>query len=345
MARVLPRPPRSQARSLFVVGTALLVLYLFGLRGLSGVPNALLLGFAGVVFAVVIDLPAERLARRMPRSLAVIVVLVALALAIAVAVRFAVPALARQFAVLAAQVPVGADRLWAALRRSQVGSRALPERLDLTRLGSSAFGQVVPFVSGAFAALGGIGIVVTIGAFVCADPEADLRTLDAVVPERHRALVHEIIHRSAALLRRWMAGSLVSMAIVGGLTAIGLLIVRVHGWLALGCLAFVGTLVPYLGSLVVGVAIAAAGLADSPKRALVGLGVYAIVQLLLGNVIQPLISRKTMSTPPTLLLIFQFIMGSSFGVLGVLLAQPLLAVATVVLETLNEGRAGSAPAP
>jgi predicted PurR-regulated permease PerM len=319
-----------------VAGTALLALYLFGLRGLSGVPNALLLGFAGVVFAVAVDLPVAWLARRMPRAIAVILVVLLLALAFFAVVRLALPTLVRQFSVLAAQVPVGAARLWAALRRSPLGGRALPERLDLGHLGVSAFGHVLPFVSGALALLGGVGLIITIGAFVCADPEADLRTLDAIVPPRHRDTVHEVILRSAALLRRWMVGSLVSMAIVGVLTAFGLLVVGVHGWLALGLLAFVGALVPYLGSLVVGLAIAIAGLADSPKRALLGVGVYAIVQVLLGSVIQPLIARKTISTSPTLLLIFQFIMGASFGILGVLLAQPLLAVAAVTLQTMNE---------
>ena len=47
-----------------------------------------------------------------------------------------------------------------------------------------------------------------------------------------------------------------------------------------------------------------------------------------------IVGLKSGST--TLLLIFQFIMGASFGILGVLLAQPLLAVAAVTLQTMNE---------
>src|SRR5262249_27226794 len=117
---------------------------------------------------------------------------------------------------------------------------------------------------------------------------------------------------------------------------------------ALGLLAFVGALVPYLGSVVVGVAIAAAGLADSPKRALLALGAYAVVQALQGTLLAPLVSKVSIHTSPTLLLIFQVIMAASFGVLGVLLAQPLLAVATVLLEVphdeRNEDRRGE-PSP
>jgi predicted PurR-regulated permease PerM len=220
-----------------------------------------------------------------------------------------------------------------------VVARALPERIDFSRVGVSAFGQVLPFLGGALSLLAGVGVVVVIGSFLCADPRADLRTLEALVPTRHRERVHEALGRSASLLRHWMAGTLVTMAIVGVLTSLGLLLVGVHGWLALGLLGFIAVSIPYLGSAVVFVAIAGAGLADSPKRAFLGIAVYAIVQALLGAVLQPLVFRTAIRTSPTLLLIFQFIMAASFGVLGVLLAQPLLAVLTVIVETTHDERA------
>jgi hypothetical protein len=78
MARVLPRPPFSPARSLFFGGAAVLALYLFALKDLSGVTNAILLGFAGAVFAVALDLPTAWLAKRLPRPLAVLLVLAGL---------------------------------------------------------------------------------------------------------------------------------------------------------------------------------------------------------------------------------------------------------------------------
>jgi predicted PurR-regulated permease PerM len=332
MARAHPRSPPSPARSLFLGGAGLLTLYLFGLRPLSGVTSALLLGFAGVVFAVLLNVPTAWLARRMPRSAAVVLVLVALGLALYFGARVTLPALAKQFAVVASHVPVGAERLWSSLRQSPTVARVLPEKIDLRQIGASVFGHVVPFLSGALAAIGAVGIIVAIGAFLCADPESDLKMLERLVPARHHERVHEIAHRSAALLRSWLVGMLVEMTVVGAVTSVGLRAVGVHGWLALGVLAFAGTLVPYLGAVVVAGTIFAAGLADSPKRALAGLAVYAIVQVLLGRLLEPLVARATIRTSPTLLLIFQFIMAASFGVLGVVLAQPLLAVATALLE-------------
>jgi predicted PurR-regulated permease PerM len=329
-----------QARALFLAGAGLLALYLFGLRDLAGVTNALLLGFGGVVFAVLLDLPVSLLARRLPRPLSVILVLLVLGAAVFVAARWTLPALARQFTILATQLPRGLERLWVALRRSPMVAQVLPEHLDLSQIGSSAVSHVFPFLSGSLALLGGVGLIVAIGSFLCADPASDLEMLDAVVPVRHRERVHDMLTRSAELLRRWLRGSLASMAVVGVLTSIGLLLVHVHGWLALGALAFVGAIVPYLGEVVVGTAIVAAGLADSPRRALLGIVAYALVVVLEGGVLGPLISKASIRTPPTLLLIFQGVMASSFGVLGIVLAQPLLAVVVVAIQTGNERRRG-----
>jgi predicted PurR-regulated permease PerM len=333
------------ARSLFLAGAALLALYLFGLRGLTGVTNTLLLAFAGVVFGVALDLFAGPLSRRLPRAAAVVLVLALFGAGLYLLVRTSLPVLGRQFATLASQIPAGAERLWSTLRASPVVGPALPGRLDLSRVGNAALGHLFPFLSGAMAVVSSAGIVVAIGAFTCADPSADLDALIGLVPPRHRERVQQMAVRSATALRRWLGASLLTMAIVGVLTSVGLLAVGVHGWLALGFLAFLGALVPYLGSLVVGIAIAGAGLADSPARALLGVGIYVVIQALLGTVIAPLVSRAVMRTSPTALLTVQVIMGASFGVLGILLAQPLLTVATVMLQTAREHPPGPAPEP
>jgi predicted PurR-regulated permease PerM len=342
VARVHPRSAPPQARSLFLAGAGLLLFYLFALKPLSGVTDAILLGFAGAVFAVLLDLPAAGLAKRMPRPLAVIIVIVALALTAFLAARWIVPGVAHQFAALASQIPAGLARVWSALRSSSPVARALPERIELSRLGHSAVGQLLPFLSGALSVVTAIGVIIVVGSFLCADPRSDLRLLDALLPERLRPRAHEVILRSVELLRHWIGGTLLSMTIVGLMTSLGLLIVGVHGWLALGLLAFVTTAVPYVGSALLGVAIAGAGLADSGRRALFGLVVFALVQASM-SVIQPLIFRSAIRTSPTLLLLFQFIMTASFGALGILLAQPLLAVLTVILETTHDQERGESP--
>lgn len=64
--------------------------------------------------------------------------------------------------------------------------------------------------------------------------------------------------------------------------------------------------------------------------------VYLFVQNFDGYVIIPMIARKTVDLAPALVLAAQLIMGILFGILGLFLADPLLAMLKVALERRAE---------
>ena len=64
--------------------------------------------------------------------------------------------------------------------------------------------------------------------------------------------------------------------------------------------------------------------------------VYFVVQTFDGYVIIPLVAKKTVDLAPALVLGAQLIMGFLFGILGLFLADPLMAMIKVVLERRSE---------
>jgi len=64
--------------------------------------------------------------------------------------------------------------------------------------------------------------------------------------------------------------------------------------------------------------------------------VYFLVQNVDGNIVVPLIARRTVDLPPALVLAFQLIMGVLFGILGLFLADPLLAMTKVWLTRRSQ---------
>lgn len=71
-------------------------------------------------------------------------------------------------------------------------------------------------------------------------------------------------------------------------------------------------------------------LGQSPGLALWVAALFMLVQTLEGNVIAPLIQKRTVSLPPALTIFSQTILGTLFGPLGLILATPIMA-ATLVL--------------
>ena len=73
-------------------------------------------------------------------------------------------------------------------------------------------------------------------------------------------------------------------------------------------------------------------------------GIYAVIQSIEGYVIGPLILRHAVELPPAWTLIAIVLFGSLFGVLGIALSMPLLAIARVaVLRLYVEDWLGDKP--
>ena len=60
--------------------------------------------------------------------------------------------------------------------------------------------------------------------------------------------------------------------------------------------------------------------------------VYLVIHLIDGNIIVPLVAKKTVDLAPALVLGAQLIMGVLFGILGLALADPMVAMIKIWLE-------------
>ena len=114
--------------------------------------------------------------------------------------------------------------------------------------------------------------------------------------------------------------------------------------LVTGLLAFI----PNIGAIVSGVLMVAVGFSAGPHQGFYAIFVYFFVQKIDGYLVVPYIARRTVDLAPALVLAAQLLFGALFGVLGLLLADPILASIKVTLEKLSEERppaAATTPSP
>ena len=88
----------------------------------------------------------------------------------------------------------------------------------------------------------------------------------------------------------------------------------------------------------------AVGFSAGTGEGLWAIFVYFFVQNVDGYLVVPYIARRTVDLAPALVLAAQLLFGALFGVLGLLLADPILASIKVTLEKLSEERPPSASA-
>src|SRR5437667_298365 len=81
-------------------------------------------------------------------------------------------------------------------------------------------------------------LVIVLGLFLVNEPQTYRKGLRLLVPSRFEEPFETSYEKVSSGLRKWVGGILVSMTIMGTLTAIGLAIAGIKGWLVLGILTF-----------------------------------------------------------------------------------------------------------
>ena len=146
------------------------------------------------------------------------------------------------------------------------------------------------------------------------------------------------------MLRKWVGGIIMAMTIMGTLTGVGLLIVGIEQWLLLGVLTFLGTFVPYVGAIASAVPGLLAGLAQSPRHMALAGAVYVGVHLVEGYLVEPLVMRRAVDLKTALLLVGQGLFGAVFGLMGTVVATPLIVCSQELTKYLwVERRLGKDP--
>ncbi|HEX7155489.1 MAG TPA: AI-2E family transporter [Thermoanaerobaculia bacterium] len=204
----------------------------------------------------------------------------------------------------------------------------------LTGQFQSFSGMVLGLLSSTFGALAGLLIVMFLAMYIAIDPALYRKGLMHLFPHdvRHRA--DEVLTTLATVLRSWLVARLIAMVAIGIITTVALVLLDVKAAIALGIIAGILELIPFFGPIMSAVPAVGIAFVDSPQKGLYVLLLYIALQQLEGNLITPLILERRLDIPPVLTILAVSALGVVFGMLGMLIAEPLLAVVLVVAKML-----------
>lgn len=200
----------------------------------------------------------------------------------------------------------------------------------------SGVGTVTRAIGGIFGGLTTLLLIGIIGIYVAMEPDLYERGVAWMLPNKRRSDFYITASKMGAAMRRLMAGRLVGMVFEGIFTWALLSFYGVPMAALLGILTGLLAFIPNLGALVSGVLMVLVGFSGGTDMGLYTIFVYFLVQTFDGYVIIPLIAKKTVDLAPALVLAAQLIMGILFGILGLFLADPMMAMIKVFLERRSE---------
>ncbi len=334
------RDPETRAefrRAAIWVGTLLLV----ALVWLTIQP--LLLIFAAIVVAAIIDGGVRLLGRVLPveRGWRLTIVILAIAGMLGWVLIFAGTQIAAQAAQLEAVLMGQIDALRTILSGYGIDAAALDPGQITAELAGTV-GRVTQAVGSVIGVITSLVLILFLAIFFAMEPRLYERGLAWMVPVRNRAHVLDMAHAIGHTLRRLMAGRLLGMLVEGLATwallaAYGIPLAGLIGIIT-GLLVFI----PNIGALISGVLMVLVGFSVGTDAGLYAIGVYLFVQTIDGYVIVPMIARRTVDLAPALVLSAQLLFGTLFGILGLALADPIVAMLKTALEKNAARRTGEA---
>ena len=211
-------------------------------------------------------------------------------------------------------------------------THALPSAGTIASSGGAIFSQSLKLILGTVSAVGNFFIVLFLGIAFATQPGVYRAGLLFMAPAKHRARAEVIIDRIGLTLERWLIAQILTMMAVFLVTWIGLAVIGIQSSFILGIqaglLAFIPTVGAILGGLIVTLASLASGWVAGLSAFILFLGVHALESY----VLTPIIQRQALNIPPATLFAFQILLGVVFGIWGLALALPLMAIAKVMID-------------
>ena len=333
--------PKRRRRYLQIAfGVAALIVAITVLYLLRDFLGAFVLGSA---IAFLIQPAVLRLhAAGVPRVLAIVVIFIAIIVALAGLVLLIVPLGVNEVAQLQAQIPTLAaaaqDRL-----NSLQPVRVFGIDIDLKGVSESVSSHLREYLLGQFGNAVTLGVtalttvlqllLMFIVAFLLAlEAPAVRRDLRRLVPNDYRTDFDQIWRQVRKMLYAYVRGQLIVAALIGVCSGVACFVLGLPDPVALGLIAGVTALIPYLGPFIGAIPAILVGLSQSPETALAIALVYILISNVILNVVYPKIVGDAVKLPP-ILVIVALIAGFSWGgILGMFVAVPIAATLRILFD-------------
>jgi predicted PurR-regulated permease PerM len=336
---VYERRATIDSRSLFKTGFIALV-FIAGCLLFWKASGLLLLVFASILLALLLDLAGRFLAEHLPLSREVGIGLTAFfgVFAFALSSWLAGPSLVAQGGELGSDLGAALKSLegWV-MSIDEVEKQVERSSFDAMKLLPTPGGVlegVGLFVGTTLGVLGNLVLALVISLYLALDPSTYRKGFIRLLPPAHRARAGDVIDDMALTLKRWIGGKALMMLVIGVLSYAGLLLIGVPLALLLAVIAGVTSFVPIIGPAIGGSLMILVAFSEGWQLAAWAAVLYLAIQTIESYLLLPLIQAKAVDLPAAVVIVTQVLMGLVFGVIGVMVATPITAVFAVLIKDL-----------
>ncbi len=201
---------------------------------------------------------------------------------------------------------------------------------------TSAPQLIINFASSFFSSVVTIVFGIVIGIYMLIDFDSISGHLLNLLPEKNRFEASMLIDSISGEVRKSVNGTFLVATMVFVCDSLGFFAVGLQAPILFGLLCGITDLIPYVGPYIGGAVAVVVGFAQSPVVGMLTLIVAVVVQLIENNILQPIVMSKTMKLHPVTIIVGLLIFEHFFGIIGMILCTPCIALAKVVWKFFKE---------
>lgn len=307
--------------------------------------------FIGFVIAWLLE-PIVRFLKnhKIPRGIATALVYVALIAIVVIILSALIPVLSEQINEIVRSIPTISDTVQKWLN-DILNSIDNIDGIDITSIKNDLFVKLeeigtnltsslpsltVKVVSSTFSGLGSLVVGFFIGFYLLMSFENFNDAIISFIPKKNRDDFRGLTNEVNTSLRKYVQGTLICASLIFLLSSIGFGIAGLKAPILFGLFCGITNIIPYVGPYIGGAPAVLVGFSQGPIVGIISLVTIVIAQFLEGNILNPIVMSKTMKLHPVTIILGLLIFGHFWGILGMLLATPTIAVLKSIILFLDD---------
>ena len=194
----------------------------------------------------------------------------------------------------------------------------------------------VNIVSSLISGIGKIIISLVLGFYILFDFDKVSAGFLGLFPPKAKTEVTYLLEKLNDTLYSFISGTLWLSLLLFVVSVIGFSIIGLNAPVLIAFICVITNLIPYIGPYMGAAVAGAIGFAESPLVGILTLIFILVVQTIDGEVLNPLVMSKKMNLNPITIIISLLIFEYLFGIIGMVIATPVVAVLKIIYVFLDE---------
>lgn len=285
--------------------------------------------FIGFIYAWLFNPLINKFSKKYNRGLVSVILFFIFIILVGLLLYLLIPIFYKEVAEVADLLPVLFENI-----ENKISNMGFKDYLDkiLVFLVDNVPIYLINFIKGLFKYIGVLGVGLILGLYLSIEYDKMVATIQMIVPKRFKCFFINLTQEVSEEVRKCVNGTLFVAFCVFLLDSLGFFIIKLDAPILFGALCGITDLIPYIGPYIGGIVAVIVGFTESRVLGIITIVICVVVQSIENYILQPIVMSKSIKISPVLIILGLLVFGNLFGVVGMIMATPFVAIIKVIGE-------------